>query len=68
VEDFLQTENLNAFFSGRFDQGQVFLDHGLFDFGGGSVVFGIRGLDVGTFYNSGHKSSLKFDFVAINPN
>jgi hypothetical protein len=28
-------------------------------------VFGIGGLDVGAFYDSGHKSSLKYIFVTI---
>ena len=45
----------------------VFLDHGLFYFGGRTVVFGIGGLDVATFYISGHISSLKYNFVTIKP-
>ena len=66
VKDLLQAENLNSFFTGRFNQRQVFLDHSLFYFGGSTVVSGICGLDVGTFNNSGHKSPLNIISLRIN--
>jgi hypothetical protein len=65
MKDFLQAENLDPLIPGFFNQRDVFLNHGLFYFSGSPVVFGIGGLDVGAFYNSGHNSSLEYSFVAI---
>jgi hypothetical protein len=59
VKDLLQAEDLYPFFPGFFNQGNVFFDHGLFDFGGSPLVLGVGGLDMGTFDNSGHISSLR---------
>ena len=61
----LQAEYLNTLFAGFFDQRKVFLNHGLFNFGGRTVVFGIGGLDMRTFYNSGHKSTPCCKFVFL---
>jgi hypothetical protein len=43
----------------------MFLDHGLFDFGRRAVMFGIGGLNKGTFNDSGHKSSFRFFILKV---
>ena len=52
VENFLQTEDINLILSSLFDQRDMFLDHGFFDFSGCAVMSGIGCLDVGTFYKT----------------
>jgi hypothetical protein len=55
AEYFLEAEYLNPFVTSLLYQRYVLLDHGLFYFDGRAVKFGIGGLYMGTFYNSGHR-------------
>ena len=52
VENLLQAEDLNTFFTGFFNHRDMLLDHGFFDLSDAACRQGIGHLDVSTLNNS----------------